>query len=62
MQRAAVASPEPPRHLGDLLIAIRLQHQARIAVASDRGLELPAAVAPWSSSKSSAASSCCAIV
>jgi hypothetical protein len=28
MQRVSTIAAEPPRHLGDLLIAIRLQHQA----------------------------------
>jgi hypothetical protein len=38
MQRV-IAAPEPPRHRSDLLIAIRLQHPARIAVGTDRGLK-----------------------
>jgi hypothetical protein len=61
MHRVVVAV-EPPRHRSDLPVAVLLEHPAQVAVASDRGLEFPAAVAPWSSSKSSAASSCCAIV
>jgi hypothetical protein len=37
LQRGAVADREPPRHLGDLLIAIRLQHLKRVSVAADCG-------------------------
>ena len=39
MQRV-VAAREPRRHRGDLLIAIRLQHAPRVAVRTDRGLDL----------------------
>jgi hypothetical protein len=50
MQQRAAAG-EPRRRLGNLLVSACAKHCAHIAVASDRGLELPAAVAPWSSSK-----------